>query len=197
MSIVKICSQFVWLLALFPASVGSLSASDFGEGEGYTGVKAGVIGSGEVKIEGEGVDQDAGVTFGLLFDFPYGRRMHYGAAVEFLQMNWNAGSRSFRFSQSELLMDIGITMKAMFPCAGTRFVVRPGVGIGFGMLRRMGSFNGSNYLTLKVFSEFIYFFEDLPAFLIDGGVWYAPTGGDINSDITIGPLLFLRLGVLF
>ena len=186
-------------LCLVLFSVVSLCASDFEEGGSYTGVKLGMVGSGHVNIAGREADQAASFTGGVFFDLPFGNRLHYGLSADFFSMSWQSESYPFPFEESEWLLDLGINLKGNFVGESSAFGFRPGVGVGFGVLRRMEMANvaGSTYLTLKAFLEVVYSTPGDLSFLLDGGVWHAPSGGDNDKDIKVGPLVFLRAGVMF
>ncbi|MCP4685590.1 MAG: outer membrane beta-barrel protein [bacterium] len=173
------------------------SASDFSEGDRYTSVKVGMIGSGTVDVDGADVDQSAGLSLGLGYDFPVGERLHYGFSVDLHRMKWSADTEEFPGEDSETLLDIGLTWKYMAVLSEDRFAIRPGIGVGYGTLRRRKALNGTNYLTLKANAEVIYFSGGGPGFGAEIGVFYTPTGGDSETDIKIGPLLYARAGVLF
>jgi len=186
----------VWGLLLIAVP---LQASDYEEGESYTGVKVGLIGSGEVKVSGEIIDQNASFMAGFFFDLPFGSKFHYGLSADFVNMNWQAAGTDRDFKESRGLLDLGINLKGNFVGEDSPVGLRPGVGIGFGVLRGMddAGIGGSTYLTLKAFAEIVYFTPGDLIFLFDAGVWYAPSGGDNALDIAIGPLVFLRGGVVF
>jgi len=183
-------------LFLFPLL---LTASDFEEGESYTGVKLGVIGSGAVDVAGHDVDHSTSLTAGCFFDFPFGSKFHYGLSADFLRMDWQAADYPIPFEQSEWFLDLGINFKGNFVDENSQLGFRPGLGIGFGFLRKMetAGVSNSSYLTLKAFAEIIYFTPGDLIFLFDCGIWYAPSGGDNLTDVKIGPLVFLRGGVMF
>jgi hypothetical protein len=173
------------------------AAGDFEEGESFTGFKFGVLGPGQVDLGSQNADQKTSFGGGVFFDFPFGAHFHYGASADLYRMHWTADGERFNFDSEELLLDVGINVKASLSSENSSFAFRPGVGIGFGALRRMAGFGGSNYLTLKAFSEAVYFTPGELAFLLDAGVWYAPSGGDNEHDIKIGPLFLIRAGVMF
>ena len=184
----------VMIVSLLPMAA---YADDYDEGESYTGIKIGFLGSGKVDLPGDDVDQDPSFGAGFFFDFPFGSRLHYGASADLLRMHWVATDDSTEFDEQETMIDIGINVKATIIGPNSSFALRPGVGVGFGALRRMARFSGSNYLTVKAFAEAVYFTPGDLAFLADAGIWYAPSGGDNENDITIGPLVFVRLGIMF
>ena len=178
-------------------SAATARADSFAPGDSYTGIKVGYIGTGDVDLEGQKADQRSSFGAGLFFDFPFGNRMHYGVSGDLLRMNWKADGARYRFEEQEMMLDVGVNFKATLMSENGPVAVRPGVGIGFGALRRMADFSGSNYLTLKAFTEVVFFTPGDVAFLVDGGVWYAPSGGDNDHDIKIGPLLVVRFGIMF
>jgi len=172
-------------------------ASDFSEGDNYTIVKVGLIGSGSVDIDGVEIDHSTGYSLGLGYDFPAGERGHYGFSVDLHRMKWSGETEHFDGQDAETLLDIGLTWKYILIMSEDRFAVRPGLGVGFGTVRRRQALNGTNYLTLKLYSEFIYSTSGTVGFLIEVGGFYTPTGGDSETSIRIGPLPYLRAGVLF
>ena len=189
---------FLYLLLVLIGGTGVV-ASDFDEGDSYTGIKLGLVGSGQVDIAGREANQAASFTGGVFFDLPFGSRFSYGLSADFFSMSWESESPQFPFEASEWLLDLGVNLKGNFLSESSALGFRPGVGVGFGVLRRMEMANvaGSNYLTLKAFLEIVYTTPGDLSFLLDGGVWHAPSGGDNDTDVKVGPLVFLRAGVMF
>ncbi len=180
---------------LFVAS--GLRADDEPDFERFSGVKVGMNGAGDVKIEGVTGDQSTGYNLCLFADFPAGGRIYYGSAIQVLRMKWSVHSDSVNYEESETLLDIGITMKAFIGKPDRGLVVRPGFKIGYGTMRRRGTLNGTNYLTLQAMLELMYLRPNASGFLIDAGVWSVPSGGDSEVDINVGPLAFFRIGMTF
>ncbi len=174
-------------------------ASEFDEGDNYTGVKVGLIGSGHVDMADRGADQATSLIGGVFFDLPFGSRLSYGLSADFFSMSWESADLRFPFEESEWLLDLGVNLKGNLLGESGALRLRPGVGVGLGVLRRMETANvgGSNFLTLKAFLEIVLATPGDLSFLLDAGVWRAPSGGDATTDITVGPLVFLRAGVMF
>jgi len=118
-------------------------------------------------------------------------------AVDLLWMDWSGGAGSFNLPQSEALLDASLNFKANVPCLDGQLMIRPGVGIGYGVMRRRAALKGTNYLTLKAFVETIYSLPKDRGILAEIGVWQAPNGGDDDTLVHIGPLLLLRVGFVF
>jgi outer membrane protein with beta-barrel domain len=178
-------------------AVSAATAAEFSEGERYTSIKAGLIGSGTVDVEGTEINQSTGFSLGLSYDFPLGERLHYGISVDLHRMKWSGDADRFQGEDAETLLDLGLVWKYMLVLSEDQFAIRPGIGAGYGTLRRRQTLNGTNYLTLKAFTEIIYFSARGTGLLVEVGGFYAPTGGDSDTDIKIGPLLYARVGLMF
>lgn len=187
---------FGLLVALVATGV---TASDFEEGDSFTGVKLGFMGAGNVDLAGSEIDQSSSLTAGLFFDLPFGNRLSYGLSADFFNVSWESDQPPRLFEESEWMLELGVTLKGNFLSESNPIGFRPGIGAGLGVLRRMETANvaGSSYITLKAFLETIYSPPGDLMYLIDIGVWHAPSGGDNTTDVKIGPLVFLRIGVMF
>jgi hypothetical protein len=177
-----------------------VAAGNYASGESYTGVKLGLVNSGEVDIDGGRADFARDLTGGVFFDFPLGSRFHYGLSADYFAMKWRAENDRHQFDVSEYLIDLGVNLKLSLSGGNSPFIVRPGIGIGFGWVPELegAGLGSSTYTTLKVSVEVAYFGGRGGLGLVaDGGVWYAPSGGDNELDVRIGPLVFLRGGLMF
>jgi hypothetical protein len=162
-----------------------------------SGVKIGMSSAGDVRIDDAELTHSNSLTVGFFGDLPWGDHFSYGMAVDLLWMNWSGGAESFDLPRSEALLDVSLNFKGEVSCFDDQLAVRPGVGIGFGTMRRRATLNGTNYLTLKAFVETIYSLPGDRGILAEIGVWQAPSGGDDDTLVHIGPLLLLRFGFIF
>ncbi|MBD3258094.1 hypothetical protein GF377_06640 [candidate division GN15 bacterium] len=185
------------IIACSVAVAGPVWSVDLVEPTNWTGFKAGVLLDGDVELGDATVDQETSFLLQAFYDFPFGDNVFYGLGADILGMKWRGETDEQRVDETELLLDVGLHFKALLRPFGNRFAVRPGGGIGYGVMRRLENLNGSNFLTLKAYVEFVYQFDTERVILIDVGVWDAPTGGDAETDITIGPLAFVRAGIAF
>ncbi len=176
-----------------------VAASDYEVGDSYTGFKLGMIGSGSVDFGHGAIDQRAGFSAGFFFDQPFGPRLHYSLSTDLHKMSWRGQQQSSRWDESEWLIDLGLNLKGNLLSENSPIGLRPGVGVGVAFLGRMegAGVSGSSYLTVKAFTELVFFSSNDLMGLLEAGVWYAPSGGDNASDVTIGPLWILRAGVMF
>jgi hypothetical protein len=162
-----------------------------------SGVKIGISSAGDVRIDDAELTHSNSLTVGFFGDLPWGDHFSYGMAVDLLWMNWSGGAESFDLPRSEALLDVSLNFKGEVSCFDDQLAVRPGVGIGFGTMRRRATLSGTNYLTLKAFVETIYSLPGDRGILAEIGVWQAPSGGDDDTLVHIGPLLLLRFGFIF
>jgi hypothetical protein len=187
----------ILVLALLSGSLAK--ASDYASGESYTGVKIGLVSSGDVDFNGATIDQGAGLAAGLFFDQPLGSRLHGGLAIDLLSMDWDGSRADLPFAQKEMLLDIGLTAKMNLTGEESSIMVRPGAGLGLGVMSKLEAANlaSSSYLSLKAFTELAYDGGGDLIYLVEAGLWYAPSGGDKTRDVKIGPLFLLRAGLMF
>ena len=104
-----------------------------------------------------------------------------------------------RIDESGWLLDIGANLKGDFFSEDAPWGFRPGIGAGVGFLGEMDGLgvSSSSYLILRAMAEIVYFTPSDFMFVLESGVWYAPSGGDNLTDVAIGPLFLLRAGVMF
>jgi len=186
-------------LAAIVCLISSAVASDYEVGESYTGFKFGMIGSGSVESGHSPIDQRAGFSTGFFFDQPFGPRLHYSLSVDLHKMSWRGQQPTYRWDKSEWLIDLGLNLKGNLLGENSPIGLRPGVGAGVAFLGKMESagVGGSSYVTVRMFTELIFLSSNDLMGLLEAGVWYAPSGGDNASDLSIGPLWTLRAGVMF
>ncbi|MEW5796604.1 MAG: hypothetical protein AB1772_09605 [Candidatus Zixiibacteriota bacterium] len=185
--------------AVMALPMSSVTAADYEVGEIYTGLKVGLIGSGSVDLERHQIDQRTGPSAGFFFDQPFGSIWHYGLSIDFYRMAWREKTIGVTLDESEWLLDLGVNLKANIVSESWPLGFRPGVGVGVAFLGRMdmAGVAGSSYVTLKAFTEVVYLSAAGLGYVVEGGIWYAPSGGDNTTDVTLGPLLSLRAGVMF
>lgn len=175
------------------------SVCAYESGESCTGIKLGFIGSGGVDVDRGSVEQQAGLSAGFFFDLPLGSRLHYGLSTDLHRMSWTGERLTYQVDETGWLLDLGVNLKGDFMSDNSPLGFRPGVGAGVGFLGKMDGLGvaGSSFLILRTFAEIVYASPSDLMFILEGGVWYAPSGGDNVTDVSIGPLFLLRGGVMF
>ena len=69
--------------------------------------------------------------------------------------------------------------------------------MGFGYLSDQGDLRASQYLTFKIFAEALFRIDDRRFWVADVAFFNAPLGSSQGNDVTLGPGLVVRIGVLF
>lgn len=184
------------LLVLIAGST-SLTAAEDQEVFRIKSVKLGMIGSGTVEVNDQELDQKRGFSFGLAWELPFGPRFHTGLAADIMWLRWRGDSLGLGFDDTEALMDLHTTVKGNIDAVGERLTLRPGVGIGWGQMGRQARLNPMNFLTLRASFEVIYWLPRNRGIVLEAVYWNAPSGGDDQNDVTIGPAVLLRAGFAF
>jgi hypothetical protein len=160
-------------------------------------IKAGMVGSGDVEVGAARLRQDKSFSLAFASEFPAGEHFHYGLSADFLWMNWTGDDLGMGIDASETLLDLHISVKGNVDLLGRRVTMRPGVGIGYGVMGRQSRLNPMNFLTLRASAEAIYWLPKARGLLLEAIWWNAPNGGDDDTDVTIGALPVFRVGFVF
>jgi len=165
---------------------------------GYVGLSGGVMGSGTSEINTITTDLSSSLSLGGFVDFAFGEHLHYGLAASYARMTWSVDDSLLIIrDEKKTLIDIAVTFKADLGIRNGAVLIRPGVGVGFAMLSRLSRLYGTNYLSVSAFTQVAVQIRGGTYAMVDAGIWQAPSGGNDDYDITIGPLAYLRLGVMF
>ena len=168
------------------------------EGQTLTGIKVAWMSSGTVEIDNVEGDSKSSFGAGIFFDFPYGPSVTYGFALDVLRMDWEVATEPEALDEARTMLDLSLNFKATLAGGeNARWLFRPGVAVGFGALQRFQRLSGSNYLTLKAMGELHYLTAGNFNFVLDATFWHAPSGGDRDRDVKVGPLLLVRFGIVF
>jgi hypothetical protein len=164
-------------------------AGDIREQQTTYGFKVGLITPGIWYVGDYEYEPDAGYTLGGFLDYKLGPKISGGLALDIHKFN--------AYEESGTLFDIGVTLKALIYGANSKFVFRPGFGIGYGMLGEMGIYESSTYMLLKGNVEMVILRPSGFSWLVDLGIMGAPTGGNNDADMYLDPGLFVRAGLVF
>lgn len=151
--------------------------------------KLGFITFGEVRINGVKSDTDPGFTMGVAWDVGLDRRFSGGLSFD--------AHRIYVNNEGEYLFDVSLAAKAFFLLPRSRVALRPGVAIGFGRATEVGPIDYSSYLLVKATTEAVFFTRSRSALVGELGLMTALDGSDGPNDITLGPYVVARVGILF
>ncbi len=155
------------------------------------GIKAGVLNEATFKFDDYEIDTDYGIMVGVLFDFPVTSWSMFGVTADILDIKV--------MDERHKALDVGFTMKFPIYRENRDFVIRPGLGVGYGYLAHVAQgFDASDYMTTKLFVEGVVYSKKRYAFLLDLGVLYTPIGSSREFDeMRYGPAVYFRIGVIY
>ena len=178
-----------------PAAAGTVvsSASPTGdERTWFVSAKAGMLAGGEAYVEllDDTRDTEAGPALIAYGDFMLGPRIS-GGLFAFLAWGETADGDDFDVTT------LGTTIKAHFLPFG-RFFIRPGLALGYQMISYgSGSFDDTQGFDVGFVGEFGHPITDSMDFVGEVSFISQPTGGNADSDLTFGPILFFAAGLGF
>jgi len=181
------------LLLALAASIAFGAADAFGgdirtKSTSY-GLKAGMISPGIWYVGDFEYEPDASYTFGGFIDHQLGPKISGGVSLDIHGFS--------AYEESNNLIDLGITIKAMLFSEGSQFTFRPGIGIAYGTLGKMGIYESSTYMLLKGGLEVIISTSGNISWLGEIGLFGAPTGGNDDADMYLDTGLLARAGIVF
>ena len=179
---------FLILLASL-ASGQAISAQEADDGATY-GLKAGLFSPGCVYVDdSDCFDASVSFSIGGFVDTRLGEKLLGGVSLD---LN-NVESADSDFE--EILLDVAVNLKADLsdPSSSVRF--RP--GIGFGYARASVDDETLQALTIRALVEALFPSESGRTWIAELGVYAAPAGGTECCDVTWGPGVHLRGGLIF
>ena len=182
------------MLALAAASARGVAqaGSDGGARRMSGGIKAGMVAPGAFYwSEGPYASYDLSLSLnaGVFVDWKVGSRVSLGVYSDMIAMN--------AFSESALMFDGGLALKAQMGDGSKRVTWRPELGVGLGELGSIYYFTGTNYLTLRGGTEVLLHSGGKHTWLGEILVYGAPTGGNVDVTTSFGPVALVRIGMVF
>lgn len=191
--------KYIWrltaiVLALIVATSAAFSSENmvgkrFGKWHrGLFGFRGGIINAATMKVDGQKYDADVALTAGVLFDFPLTKRSTYGFTADLVDVQV-AGVR-------QKAIDVGVAFKYAAYKKESMMALKPGFSVGYAYLAHWELFNASGYLTLRLFLETLFYSNHRYAWLLDFDIFWAPVGGNKEHDVTYGPAIMARFGLV-
>ncbi len=162
---------------------------------GGFGVKLGVLNTGLIKgtekATGAKKEYDAkpGISFGFFFDFP----LFYGMMI-CPSFDWH---HIRIYEQSQTMIDVAFTLKPYIYKPYPGLAIRFAASAGFAYLASWEIIEATSYMTIKIYTEVLFFTHTPNSWLIELGYLAMPTGGNGEFSYTVNPSLFLRTGLMF
>lgn len=190
--------QFIYTLLLFfiiggPADARNLLKTDSRRHRSHFGIKFGLINGGTAYINGQSYSTKVALTGGVYFDIVVTPWLYSGISINLHDVQID------QFRQK--MLEISYSIKPAHYSKMERSAFKPAFEVGFADLGQFGpedyKFERTQYLTLKVGVEMVFFSEKNYAWTVDVVLWGSPHCFNSDLDITFGPLLIGRLGFMF
>jgi hypothetical protein len=97
----------------------------------------------------------------------------------------------------EPFLHLALAVKYKVITKNPDFDIKSAFVIGFGFLNEIGGFDDSRYVTTQVTLEFLYRAHRKIGVVNEVGFLWAVSGGNDDADVTGGPFLIYRAGILF
>jgi len=101
------------------------------------------------------------------------------------------------FEEREAMFNFSIGLKPVIYNDKKKMAYKPGLAVGLADLGHIGYLKRTQYLTLKGSFEMVFFSESKYVFFGELALWGAPECFNDEYDITLGPFLQVRLGIMF
>ena len=195
-----LCGLFACTLFLTLTTVRPVSAIELGRDKLCAAIKVGHASSGDMSYSSllQGVREGRAFSesmLGVSFDYPIGLGFHLGAALDSHPLHWRLNSSMPSSSEvSCTLVEFGVALKKTVYARGSRFVVRPGIGVGGGPADTVTLYR--SFITYRATLELLVGLSGPMGVGLEAGLWRTLSGSDNTNDISIGPLSFVRVEFL-
>ncbi|MFH2036832.1 MAG: hypothetical protein ABIJ45_10550 [Candidatus Zixiibacteriota bacterium] len=188
--IIRIISIYIVLTVMISASIALAGENST---DMHFGIRAGLFGEGSVDVGNRSFSTESGLCGGIFWDFQVMNKTYLGLAVDIAEIGNND------INLNEHLLNLSLEIKRRFNIENKDIYFRPGIAIGYAFLNEIPyvDLKDSRYITFRGFAEMIAPLNEKSCVFADFGLFWCPSGGDGDIDVTGGPFLQLRLGFVF
>lgn len=184
----KIMGLTATILLLLMVSLSS--ATDIRNAQTTYGVKGGIIGSADYYIGDQWYGSSMSYSVGGFLDYKLGPRILGGAYFDFSGV-------SDVYESNSTLIEIGGTLKAMVFTGNENLTIRPMMALGYGAVGEIYQYAASSHLMLKGGVETVFTTSSGTTFLGEILIGGSVDGGNDDFEMTFGPMLYVRGGMIF
>lgn len=130
-----------------------------------------------------------GLSFQIFFDIPVGSKLFSTLSFEMQDIHVVA--------ERHEMLDVSLYLKYAIYKEAKKLAWRPFVGIGWAYLGDGAHLEKSSFTTLKVGLEGVFYTHRRYAYMGEIMVYGSIDGGNDAYDVTFGPVVLFRLGVLY
>ena len=188
------------ILILAVITVSSAMAAEGKKAKGEFGMMIGFLDGMTIKFGPKDsdplpwhVESDAGITGGIFFDQKVFRPIWAGMSIDYYQVRKDIG---FYENPSAGALNLALRLSLRSRSADGKWVIRPGVASGVALLGEVFSMSTTQHWTLKPFVEIVYYVSPKVGLITEMGVFSTLQGGNDDVDITTGPSVTIRFGLL-
>ena len=180
------------LAAVSEAATGNLIKKGYDRHRSHFFAMGGVINGGTVRYNGDDFESNIGLSGGVGFDIAAGSRMYIGIACDLHDTQI--------FEEREAMLNVSLAIKPVIYKHREKVAYKPYFAVG---IADLGGFNDiiqlehTQYLTFKAAFEVVFFGRQKYVWTMEVGVWGSPYCFNHDYDITFGPIVQARVGVMF
>lgn len=167
----------------------NLVKKNFERHRSHFGMKLGINNLGTARVDGESYETRVGLSGGFYFDFVIGKNLFWGVMMDLQDIQF--------FEEREAMFNFSFGFKPVIYNYKKKMAYKPGLAVGLADLGHIGYLKRTQYLTLKGSFEMVFFTESKYVFFGELALWGAPKCFNNEYDITLGPFLQVRLGIMF
>ncbi|MFZ5979015.1 MAG: hypothetical protein ACOYVF_00130 [Candidatus Zixiibacteriota bacterium] len=174
------------------AAAANLITNTYRQHRSHFFVMGGIINGGTVRFDGESFESNIGLSCGAGFDIAANNWMYVGVIFDLHDAQI--------FEEREAMLNLSLAFKPVIYKHKKKVAYKPNIAVGFADL---GGFNDivqlehTQYLTLKAGFEVVFFGRQKYVWTAEVGVWGSPYCFNNEYDITFGPIIQARIGVMF
>lgn len=185
---------FFAVVATYLTLVGSVEGGERA-GRGAFGVKVGWIGTGEAVLQWKEAgsvpdtsETHTSASFGVFFERPLVNRLRALLSIDIHKIQISGPPR--------YMLDGALGLKYSWTNPAGIVGIRPAMSIGYAVLPSNGLLKSSTLVTVKSGIEVVFYAEHGTGILFEVGALYRATGGSNLQDMSLGPMLLARAGLL-
>jgi hypothetical protein len=164
-------------------------------GPGGFGMKVGHIGQGNVVYQrteagsvSDTAETDGNLSGGVFFEKSIVGGLRAVVTIDIHKIKL--------YGPSALALDGGVGLRYSWINPTGLIGLRPGVTVGYAVLPEVWQFRSSKYVTIKPQFEVVFYSEHGTGMLVEVGALYLISGGNNQYDISAGPMIMFRMGML-
>jgi len=177
------------LTAVSDAAASNLVTKSYNRHRSHFNFKLGVINGGTVRFDNQSFETNIGLSGGVGFDFTVGNRMFLGVMIDMHDIQF--------FEEREAMLNVSLAVKPVIYKHKKKVAYKPNIAVGIADLGGIGILKHTQYMTIKAAFEVVFFAESKYVWMGEIALWGSPYCFNDEHDITLGPFIQARFGIMF